>query len=418
MVLARWSSSRPATACMRRWPCWRRCSANEPRPADPGLLAPAPGGGPPHRSGRSGRRGRCDLHPLPAAAAPARDAGHPDPGRPDPARGGRHRFDDLQPHPPFLAVPQRDLLHRHRGHRHVPTRAAAGVRPAWPDEPHRPAPVPLQHAPVQPGDQRGDSRSRADEHETDRSVDRVRARGGAGGLRRDRRAHKRRDLSSDAAVDLLSELAPARRRGHRAGQPHHRGGLPSASARGGQRPGTARDAPSGRPWALAGVGRARPRSLGRDRKHLSDRRGKDQPQPRPGQLAPEGGRQSRLRQRQWHLQVPPMNWTLVTNEWRLKLLAVGLAILMLGTLAFSQNQPTTSHIDVGLNYTVPPNIILINPPAKTTVYYSGLAAVISRVNDSNLIASVDATRALPGSAVKLNVTAKSLISDVLVQNPP
>ncbi len=113
-----------------------------------------------------------------------------------------------------------------------------------------------------------------------------------------------------------------------------------------------------------------------------------------------------------------MNWTLVTNEWRLKLLAVGLAILMLGTLAFSQNQPTTNHIDVGLNYTVPPNIILINPPAKTTVYYSGLAAVINRVNDSNLIASVDATRALPGSAVKLNVTAKSLISDVLVQNPP
>src|SRR5439155_22485650 len=95
MVLARWSSSRPATACMRRWPCWRRCSANEPRPADPGLLAPAPGGGPPHRSGRSGRRGRGDLHPLPAAAAPARDAGLPDPSRPDPARDGRHRFDDL-----------------------------------------------------------------------------------------------------------------------------------------------------------------------------------------------------------------------------------------------------------------------------------------------------------------------------------
>jgi YbbR domain-containing protein len=113
-----------------------------------------------------------------------------------------------------------------------------------------------------------------------------------------------------------------------------------------------------------------------------------------------------------------MNWTLVTDEWRLKLLAVGLAVLMLGTLAFSQNQPTTNHLDVGLNYTVPPNIILINPPAKTTVFYSGLAAVISRVNDSNLIASVDATRALPGSAVKLNVAAKSLISDVLVQTPP
>lgn len=108
----------------------------------------------------------------------------------------------------------------------------------------------------------------------------------------------------------------------------------------------------------------------------------------------------------------------VTTEWRLKLLALGLAVLMLGALAFSQNQPTTKSLTVGLNYTVPPNIILIDPPAKTTVTYSGLADVISHVNEGNLIASVDATRALPGSAVKLNVTAKSLISDVLVQTPP
>ena len=107
----------------------------------------------------------------------------------------------------------------------------------------------------------------------------------------------------------------------------------------------------------------------------------------------------------------------ITNEWRLKLLALGLAVLMLGALAFSQNQPTTKSLTVGLNYTVPPNIILINPPAKTIVTYSGLSDVISHVDGSNLIASVDATRALPGSAVKLNVTAKSLISDVQVQNP-
>jgi len=113
-----------------------------------------------------------------------------------------------------------------------------------------------------------------------------------------------------------------------------------------------------------------------------------------------------------------MNWSLITEDWRIKLLALGLAVLMLGALAFSQSRPTTKSLTVGLNYTVPPNIILINPPAKTTVYYSGLASVIGRVNDSNLIASVDATRALPGSAVKLNVTAKSLISDVLVQTPP
>ena len=113
-----------------------------------------------------------------------------------------------------------------------------------------------------------------------------------------------------------------------------------------------------------------------------------------------------------------MNWGLITDSWRLKVLAVGLAVLMLGAVAFSQNPPTTKSLTVSLNYTVPPNIILINPPTKTTVTYSGLADVISRVDSSNLVASVDATRALPGSAVSLNVTARPLLSGVTVQQPP
>ncbi len=113
-----------------------------------------------------------------------------------------------------------------------------------------------------------------------------------------------------------------------------------------------------------------------------------------------------------------MSWGLITDDWRIKLLALGLAVLMLGAVAFSQNPPTTGNLTVGLNYTVPPNIILINPPAKANVTYSGLADVIAKVNPSNLTASVDATHALPGSAVKLNVVAHSLDLRVQVQNPP
>ena len=113
-----------------------------------------------------------------------------------------------------------------------------------------------------------------------------------------------------------------------------------------------------------------------------------------------------------------MSWGLITDDWRIKLLALGLAVLMLGAVAFSQNPPTTGNLTVGLNYTVPPNIILINPPAKANVTYSGLADVIAKVNASNLTASVDATHALPGSAVKLNVVAHSLDLRVQVQNPP
>jgi len=113
-----------------------------------------------------------------------------------------------------------------------------------------------------------------------------------------------------------------------------------------------------------------------------------------------------------------MSWSLVTNEWRLKLLALGLGVLMLGAVAFSQNPPTTGNLTLPLSYTVPPNIILINPPTKTNVTYSGLADVIKNVNPSNLFASVDATRALPGAAVRLNIAAKSTDQRVQVQNPP
>ena len=113
-----------------------------------------------------------------------------------------------------------------------------------------------------------------------------------------------------------------------------------------------------------------------------------------------------------------MNWGLITNAWRLKVLAVGLAILMLGAVAFSQNRPVTTTVKVPLNYTVQTNIVLLNPPTTTTVTVSGLSDAVSQLNPSNLIASVDATHALPGSSVKLNVTAKSLLTNVQAQNPP
>jgi YbbR domain-containing protein len=106
---------------------------------------------------------------------------------------------------------------------------------------------------------------------------------------------------------------------------------------------------------------------------------------------------------------------LITDDWRLKLLAVGLAVLMLGAVAFSQNPPTTNSKTVGLSYQLAPNLVLINPPATTTVTYTGLADVISHVTASNLTATVAApTRA--GTAVKLNVTAASTILNVTVKN--
>jgi hypothetical protein len=112
-----------------------------------------------------------------------------------------------------------------------------------------------------------------------------------------------------------------------------------------------------------------------------------------------------------------MSWKLITDDWRLKLLALGLAVLMLGAVAFSQFPPTTRTLSVRIGYKVPPNIVLINPPTKINVTFTGVADVIASVNTTNLVATVDATRALPGSAVRLSVTAHTSVQPVIVQNP-
>jgi YbbR domain-containing protein len=114
-----------------------------------------------------------------------------------------------------------------------------------------------------------------------------------------------------------------------------------------------------------------------------------------------------------------VSWKLITDDWRLKLLALGLAVLMLGAVAFSQNPPTSKTLSVGLVYpNPPPELILINPPSKTFVTISGLADILPSVTPVNLSAIVDTSHASPGSAVRLNVTASSTVRGVVVQNPP
>jgi YbbR domain-containing protein len=116
-----------------------------------------------------------------------------------------------------------------------------------------------------------------------------------------------------------------------------------------------------------------------------------------------------------------VSWKLITDDWRLKLLAVALAVLMLGAVAFSQNPPTTGSQTVPLTYkSLPSGLILLNPPPNATVTYSGTADVIARANKclACFTANVDVSHAKPGSDVKLNVLAASTITDLNVQNPP
>ncbi len=108
---------------------------------------------------------------------------------------------------------------------------------------------------------------------------------------------------------------------------------------------------------------------------------------------------------------------LITNDWRLKLLALGLGVLMLGAVAFSQNPPTQVTLkDVTIGYTVSPDIIVINPPTKASVTVKGLADTLTSVNSSSVAASFDLSKATPGPNVHANLAVRSLISGVTVQN--
>ncbi len=111
-----------------------------------------------------------------------------------------------------------------------------------------------------------------------------------------------------------------------------------------------------------------------------------------------------------------MSW--IIDDWRLKLLALGLAVLMLGAVAFSQNPPTTRTLTVPLFYRLPPNptIIVISGPSTINVTFKGLADVIGPVRPDNITAFADATQAVPGPAERLNVSAQSTISGVNIQS--
>jgi hypothetical protein len=108
---------------------------------------------------------------------------------------------------------------------------------------------------------------------------------------------------------------------------------------------------------------------------------------------------------------------LITENWRLKLLAVGLSVLMLGAVAFSQNPPTVKTIrDVSIAYTVPTGLVLINPPSTTTVTVQGLADTLTSMSNASVSATIDVSKAAPGPNVNVPMHVRSLVAQVTVQS--
>jgi YbbR domain-containing protein len=113
-----------------------------------------------------------------------------------------------------------------------------------------------------------------------------------------------------------------------------------------------------------------------------------------------------------------VNPSLITEDWRLKLLALGLAVLMLGAVAFSQNPPTNKVVrDVTISYRYGPEIIVIDPPVKTNVSVRGLADALTTVNSGNISAEFDLSKASPGPNVPANLIVSTRFKNVEIEKP-
>jgi YbbR domain-containing protein len=106
---------------------------------------------------------------------------------------------------------------------------------------------------------------------------------------------------------------------------------------------------------------------------------------------------------------------LITDSWRLKLLAIGLAVLMLGAVAFSQANTRT--IQVNMTYkNLPTDLVLVAPPIQI-----GLS--VSVPNDfvlvsSSVTASADLAHVKKGSAISVPVQVTSTDGRIVIQAPP
>jgi hypothetical protein len=90
-----------------------------------------------------------------------------------------------------------------------------------------------------------------------------------------------------------------------------------------------------------------------------------------------------------------MSW--IVANWRLKLLALVLAIGLLMAVAFSENPVEGRTVPVGVQYVnKPDNLVLVQPPARVSVSVVGLRDAVERVQASAVGVTVDLAGAKAG----------------------
>jgi YbbR domain-containing protein len=87
----------------------------------------------------------------------------------------------------------------------------------------------------------------------------------------------------------------------------------------------------------------------------------------------------------------------IVANWRLKLLALLLAIGLLTAVAFSENPVEGRTVPVGVQYVnKPEGLVLVQPPARVSVSVVGLRDAVERVQSSAVGVTVDLAGAKAG----------------------
>ena len=107
--------------------------------------------------------------------------------------------------------------------------------------------------------------------------------------------------------------------------------------------------------------------------------------------------------------------TLITESWRLKLLAVGLAVLMLGAVAFSQVNTETIQVNMTYN-NLPPGLVLVAPIVQINLTVSGPNGLL--LTPSSVTAAADLAHVKKGSAISVPITVHSTDLRISWQAPP
>jgi YbbR domain-containing protein len=114
---------------------------------------------------------------------------------------------------------------------------------------------------------------------------------------------------------------------------------------------------------------------------------------------------------------PPLSWLL--RNWKLKILAVILALILLLAVAFSENPLSIRQYNALIRYSdLPAGQVLIRPPARAAITVSGLNSAVRTLNDSNAYVNVSLARLRVGPTQSVFAQPTVLVSGVNVQGGP